>query len=150
MVSDYANSTEIALNVVQNCLIVTLPREIPDEKFSRIGDEILHRVHGRSIRGVILDLSTVRVLDTYAFKALADISKMALLLGAPTIFAGLQPGVVSALVDLEDDFSGIHAALTMADAFLKLPPSVQGDDQEEEDDEVSAAAAAGNDNDDDE
>jgi rsbT antagonist protein RsbS len=140
MVADYPVSSETAINIVRSCLVVTLQGEIPDEKFIRIRNDILNRVYSMTIRGVILDLSTVRVLDRYSFNALADTSKMALLLGVQTIFAGLQPGVVSALVDLEVDVSGIRTALTMEDAFIQLPFIAQAYDEGEEDDEISEAA----------
>ena len=142
MVADYSNSFETAMNVVQNCLVVTLQGEIPDEKFIRIRNDILNEIHLVAIRGMILDLSAVRVLDRYSFSALADISKMALLLGVQTIFVGLQPGVVSALVDLDVDASGIRTALTLEDAFIQLPFSAQAYAQGDEDDEISEADEA--------
>ena len=139
MGADYSVSSETAINVVQSCLVVTLQGEIPDEKFIRIRNDILNRIYSMAIRGMILDLSTVRVLDRYSFNALADTSKMALLLGVQTIFAGLQPGVVSALVDLEVDVSGIRTALTLEDAFIQLPFIAQAYDEGEEADEISEA-----------
>ena len=139
MGADYSVSSETAINVVQSCLVVTLQGEIPDEKFIRIRNDILNRIYSMAIRGMILDLSTVRVLDRYSFNALADTSKMALLLGVQTIFAGLQPGVVSALVDLEVDVSGIRTALTLEDAFIQLPSIAQAYDEGEEADEISEA-----------
>jgi len=139
MVAGYSVSSETAINVVQSCLVVTLQGEIPDEKFIRIRNDILNRIYSMAIRGMILDLSTVRVLDRYSFNALADTSKMASLLGVQTIFAGLQPGVVSALVDLEVDVSGIRTALTLEDAFIQLPFIAQADDAREEADEISEA-----------
>ena len=139
MGADYSVSSETAINVVQSCLVVTLQGEIPDEKFIRIRNDILNRIYSMAIRGMILDLSTVRVLDRYSFNALADTAKMALLLGVQTIFAGLQPGVVSSLVDLEVDVSGIRTALTLEDAFLQLPSIAQAYDEGEEYDEISEA-----------
>ena len=42
---------------------------------------------------------------------------MASIMGAHTVVAGFQPGVVSSLVELDADTSGVHAALDMDDAF---------------------------------
>jgi rsbT antagonist protein RsbS len=140
MAADYAVSAETAMNVVQNCLVVTLQGEIPDEKFIGIRNDILNKIYSVPVRGMILDVSQVRMLDRYSFSALADTSKMALLMGVQTIFAGLQPGVVSALVDLEVEVAGIRTALTLEDAFLQLPISAQAYDEGEEDDELSAAS----------
>jgi rsbT antagonist protein RsbS len=139
MVADYSVSFETAMNVVQNCLVVTLQGEIPDEKFVRIRNDILNKIYSVALRGMILDLSQVRILDRFSFTALADTSKMALLMGVQTIFSGLQPGVVSALVDLEVDVSGIHTTLTLEDAFLQLSSGAQTYEAGEEDEEISAA-----------
>ena len=51
---------------------------------------------------------------------LADTARMASLLGAASVFVGLQPGVVSSLVDLEVEIDGIRAALTMEDGFEQI------------------------------
>jgi len=75
------------------------------------------------------------MLDSSAFNFLADTAKMASLLGATTIFVGLQPGVVSALVDLEVEMADVRAVLTMEDGFEQLQnvSSVQDDPENDED-----------------
>lgn len=138
MVADYSVSSETAMNVVQNCLVVTLQGEIPDQKFIRIRNDILNRIYSAAPRRMILDLSQLRVLDRYSFNSLAETSKMAALLGVQTVFTGFQPGVVSALADLEVDGSGIRTALTLEDAFMQLPISDQAYDAGKEEDEDSA------------
>jgi rsbT antagonist protein RsbS len=62
----------------------------------------------------------VRALDTFAFNFFTDTAKMASLLGVSAVFVGLQPGVVSALVDLEVEIPDVRSALTMEDGFEQL------------------------------
>ncbi len=67
-------------------------------------------------------------MDREEFGALRDTMRMALLMGATTIVSGMQPGVVSALIDLEADTDGVLATATLDDAFalmqeVRSPPS---------------------------
>jgi hypothetical protein len=100
----------------------------------KIRADILQKIQASKIRGMLLDLSTVPVLDSPAFKILADTARMASLLGVASIFVGLQPGVVSSLVDLEVDIDGVCAALTMEDGFEQIQSmlSIHAEVQDEE------------------
>ena len=51
---------------------------------------------------------------------------MASVMGAAPIIVGLKPGVVSALVDMDVDTSGVQAALNLDDALQLLSASATG------------------------
>jgi len=110
----------MATSVPRGCLVVTIPGELNDGILKGIRTDILEKIQATMVRGLILDLSTVRMMDTFAFKSLKDTSKMASLLGVSAVFVGLQPGVVSALVDLETEIADVRAALTIEDGFEHL------------------------------
>jgi hypothetical protein len=59
-------------------------------------------------------------MDAEEFAALRKIERMAALMGAETVFAGLRPGVVSALIDLDADVSKLAASRSLDDAFLLI------------------------------
>jgi rsbT antagonist protein RsbS len=134
---DLPSDSETAMSVVRGCLVVTLPGELYDDSLRRIRREILERIRATKVRGMILDLSTVRVLDSFAFNFLADTARVALLLGVASVFVGLQPGVVSSLVDLEVEIDDVRTALTMEDGFEQiqqvLPIHGEPQDAEESD-----------------
>ncbi|MEE9913921.1 MAG: STAS domain-containing protein [Deltaproteobacteria bacterium] len=108
MTHDLIVGSQAALNTIQGCLVVTLQADLYDDLLSRIRQSILESVHAASIRGVVFDMSSVGVLDSYIFNHLADTAKMTQLLGAKAVFTGFQPGAVSALVDLDIDTSNIQ------------------------------------------
>ena len=60
---------------------------------------------------------------------------MASLLGVTTVFVGLQPGVVSAIVDLEVEIADVRTAVTMEDAFeqMQRASSIQDEPEDTED-----------------
>jgi rsbT antagonist protein RsbS len=127
--------SETAMSVVRNCLVVTIQSELHDDILMRIRTDILEKIQATMIRGLILDFCAVHALDTFAFKSLTDTAKMASLLGVSAVFVGLQPGVVSALVDLEVEIADVRAALTMEDAFEQLQniSSIQDEPEDAED-----------------
>ena len=112
--------SETAMSLVRNCLLVTIPGEFNDDLLLKIRKEILKKVQATKVRGLILDFSTVHALDSFAFNSFSDTARIASLLGASIVFVGLQPGVVSALVDLEVETADIDTALTIEDAFEQL------------------------------
>jgi len=134
-VKDPQIDSETAMSVVRNCLVVTIQGELHDDILMRIRTDILEKIQVTKVRGLILDFCTVRALDTFAFNSFTDTAKMASLLGVSTVFVGLQPGVVSALVDLEVEIADVRAALTMEDAFEQLQniSSIQDEPEDAED-----------------
>lgn len=126
--------SETAMSIVRGCLVVTLQGELYEGTLANIRRDILEKIQAAKVRGMILDLSTVRVLDSLAFNFLADTARMTSLMGVANVFVGLQPGVVSSLVDLEVDIDGIRAALTMEDGFEQIQNvlSIQSEAQDVE------------------
>jgi rsbT antagonist protein RsbS len=115
---------ETGLSIVRGCLVVPIPTDLDDEAIPGIRTEILNRIESTGVRGMVLDLSAVRVLDSFAFEALVHTARMASLLGARTVFSGIQPGVASSLVYLGVEADGVQTARTLEDAFQQLVPAV--------------------------
>jgi rsbT antagonist protein RsbS len=134
-VKDLQIDSETAMSVVRNCLVVTIQGELNDDLLLKIRTDILQKVQATKVGGLILDFSTVRALDTFAFNSFTDTAKMASLLGVSIVFVGFQPGVVSALVDLGVEIADVDTALTIEDAFelLQNVASVQYAPEDAED-----------------
>ena len=124
IMNDESAPLEIGMSVVRGCLVVPIQVELHDHTVRRIQASILKSVEAAAAKGVVIDLTAVRVLDTFAFEALADTARTASLLGATVVLAGLQPGVASALVDLDVEVESIRTARTLEDAFRQLEPIV--------------------------
>ena len=65
-------------------------------------------------------------MDLTEFNAVQNLTRMAHLMGVETIFAGLQPGVVASLIQLEADVEHIKTALDLEDAFSHFEDLVTG------------------------
>lgn len=111
--NDWNSKLNTSVTVVEGCLIVTLPNDMTDKEIEIGSREILMRANSYAIKGVILDLCLVSVLDSYTFEMLEKATKAVSLMGVMVVWIGLRPGVVSALLDLNVDVSHIKAAMNL-------------------------------------
>ena len=102
---------------IKDSLVVTAGSELSEPALTSIAEVSLAHVRAHAVRTVIFELSAVRVLDLAEFRELRAIQQMIRMLGAATVFVGLQPGVVLYLVEFEDDLSDVRAFLTLEDAL---------------------------------
>ncbi len=124
----------VGMSIIRNCLIANIQVELYDSTVLSIQKQILDKIQTSEIKKGVIDLSTVSVMDSYAFQMIADTVRMASYQGATIILAGLQPGVVSAIVDLDFDVTDIQTVRTIEDAMEQL--AVFATDDREESDEL--------------
>ena len=86
---------------------------------------ILERIERTGARGVVIDVAGVSIIDSCVARILSGTAKMAAVLGARTVLAGLRPGVAAALVDRDIDFNGLLTAATV-DAGIRELKSQDG------------------------
>lgn len=126
--------SRIPLQLAQECVVASIQVDLDDRVLRAFRDELLEFVRASEARGVILDLSGVQVMDAVEFGALRATMRMASLMGAVTVVSGLQPGVVSALIDLGADTHGVEATATLDDAFQRMAQLRRSKDSSESSD----------------
>ena len=110
------------------CLVASIQVDLNETVIQQLADSLLDALHRQGARGVILDLSGISIMDAEEFAALRKIERMAGLMGARTIYAGLKPGVVSALIDLDADVTRMVASRSLDDAFLLIDAEYEGEE----------------------
>ena len=101
-------------------LIATIQSALTDEDLLRLRDELTDRVgHVRS-RGVIVDVTALDVLDSFATRTLRAIAYMIRLRGAETVIVGIQPEVAFTMVQLGLTLEGILTALDLEEGLALL------------------------------
>ncbi len=105
------------MQLSRGTLVASIQVDLAQEVLDRFRSDLLDRVRDSGARGVILDVSGLETLDAEEFTALQRIVRMASLMGARSVIAGLRPGVVSALLDSDVDVEGIETALDLDQAF---------------------------------
>ena len=124
-------------------MVASIQVDLSEEVLRRFRAELLELIHSSGAAGMILDVSGVEVMDYRDFEALQRIMAMARLMGAPSVLAGVQAGVVSSLVELGLDTDKIVAALDLDEAF-RVMERLHTESQKErcEEDEYDDIASA--------
>jgi rsbT antagonist protein RsbS len=71
-------------------------------------------------QGIIVDLTAIDVMDSFAARSLRTVAHMTRLRGADTVIVGLQPEVAFAMVQLGLAFDGMHTALDLEEGLALL------------------------------
>ena len=111
------------LYAIDGVLVVPAPAACDDRALQALKTDVLAAVHASSARGVVIDVSRLEFLDTVMFAALADMARALGLLGARAVFVGFQPGVVSALIDMDVACDALQAAVSLEEALELLRPA---------------------------
>lgn len=123
----YADIPGVAMQVSRDVVVASIQVDLDDDVLARFRDDLLHRIYETGSRGVILDVSSLETLDSEEFAALRGIIAMITIMGAESVLVGLQPGVVSALVEAEADVDGLRVATHLDAAFAMLQPEPESE-----------------------
>ncbi len=101
-------------------LIASVQPSVTDSDFVRLREDLLAMVCTSRARGVVIDVTALDVLDSFASRSLKSVAQMARLRGADTVIVGIQPEVAFAMVQLGLTLSGIATALDLEEGLLLL------------------------------
>jgi rsbT antagonist protein RsbS len=111
-------------------LIASIQTALSDTDVLQLRDDLLDRAGSLRSRGIIVDVTALDVMDSFASRSLRAIAHMARLRGAQTVLVGIQPEVAFAMVQLGLNLEGVHTALDLEEglAFLdQLTTKESGD-----------------------
>lgn len=101
-------------------LLVSIQVELDDQTALQFQEDLLERIHREGAKGVVIDLTSVSVIDSYIAKILGDVVDMAHLMGSEVVLTGIQPPVAITLIDLGITFPGIYTAMNLEQGLEKL------------------------------
>ena len=108
------------IQVVDKCLIVTLKDDIDESDILRTQNIILETLKSKGAVDVIIDLTSVRIIDSLIFQSLKNTADMINIIGSNVVMVGIQPGVASSLVELDVDINSFPTCFTMDDGLELL------------------------------
>lgn len=94
-------------------LIASLPPALTDSGWRDLRQALLTRVGEHRAQGVVIDVSAMDVMDSYATRLLDGIARMVRLRGADTVVVGIQPGIAFAMAQLGLKLSSAGTALDL-------------------------------------
>src|SRR5258708_2914048 len=108
-----------------NYLIATVQSALSDRDLADLRDALVDRVGRFRSRGVIVDVTALDVMDSFAARTLRDLAHMTRLRGAETVIVGIQPEVAFAMVQLGLTLAEIATALDLEEGLSYLDRSVR-------------------------
>ena len=94
-------------------LLVTIQVDMHDQLALVLQDDLTNRISKEGSRGVLIDISSLDVVDSFIGRMISNISSMARVLDAETVVTGMQPSVAITLVELGLTLEGVHTALNV-------------------------------------
>lgn len=104
----------------KNYLLISIQTEIDDQTAIKFQDDLLTKIHQTGSAGVVIDLTSVEIIDSFIAKVLGDVVTMSDLMGAKVVLTGIRPAVAMTLVDLGIRLNNVSTALDLEKGLVKL------------------------------
>jgi rsbT antagonist protein RsbS len=101
-------------------LIASVVAALTDEELIQLRDDLAARIGAVRARSVVIDVTALDVLDSFATRTLRGIAYTAKLRGADTVVVGIQPEVAFAMVQLGLTMEGVATALDLEAGLAML------------------------------
>jgi rsbT antagonist protein RsbS len=108
-------------------LVATIQAALTDAELSQLQDELMRQVRAVRARGVIIDVTSLDVMDSFAARTIRSTAYMLKLRGADTVIVGLQPDVAFAMVQLGLQLEGVETALDLEEGLAFMRRHRHGD-----------------------
>jgi rsbT antagonist protein RsbS len=94
-------------------LLVTIQVDMHDRLAMTLQDDLTSRIVQDRARGVLIDISTLDIVDSFIGRMISNTAAMARVLDAHTVLVGMQPAVAITLVELGLKLDGVQTALNV-------------------------------------
>ena len=98
-------------------LIASIQAALTDDDLVQLRDDLADRVGRLRARGVVVDVTALDVLDSFAARTIRGIVQVARLRGARTVVVGIQPDVALSMVQLGLTLEGVATALDLEEGL---------------------------------
>jgi rsbT antagonist protein RsbS len=101
-------------------LLVSIQVDMHDRLALTLQDDLTEQIVKTRARGVLIDISSLEIVDSFMGRMLGNIAEMATLLDAKTVVVGMQPAVAITLVELGLSLKGVRTALNVEKGMALL------------------------------
>jgi rsbT antagonist protein RsbS len=112
-------------------LIASIESDLSDSEVIALRDDLTRMVGDHRVRGIVIDVAALEVIDSFVARALRAIVLTARLRGAETVIVGIQPDVAIAMVQFRLNLEPLRAALDLDAAKAILLRRTYGDAPDE-------------------
>jgi rsbT antagonist protein RsbS len=101
-------------------LIASIQSALTDQELLQLQQDLIDQVGRHRATGVVVDVTVMDVLDSFAARTLRSVGHMVQLRGADTVIVGIQPEVAIAMVQLGLTLEGVTTALDLEEGLALL------------------------------
>ncbi|MEG3940408.1 MULTISPECIES: STAS domain-containing protein [unclassified Microcoleus] len=105
-------------------LLVTIQVDMHDRLAMMLQDDLTNRIVKTGAKGVLIEISSLEIVDSFIGRILNNIATMSRILDAETVVVGMQPAVAITLVELGLSLTGIRTALSVEKGMNLLHKSL--------------------------
>ena len=101
-------------------LLVTIQVDMHDQLALTLQDDLTQRIVADRAKGVLIDISSLDVVDSFIGRMISNIAAMSRVLDASTVVVGMRPAVAITLVELGLNLEGVRTALNVEKGMALL------------------------------
>jgi rsbT antagonist protein RsbS len=101
-------------------LLVTIQVDMHDRLALALQDDLTNRIVETGAKGVLIDISSLEIVDSFIGRVLSNIATVSRILDAETVVVGMQPAVAITLVELGLSLAGVRTALNVEQGMALL------------------------------
>jgi rsbT antagonist protein RsbS len=112
---------------IADILVATVQEDLYDRDALRLQTDLTETLERTGARGVLIDLSTVEMVDSFLGRLIGEVAAGSRLMGAQTVVVGIQPAVALTLVELGLSLPGVRTAIDADKGHALLERLMAGD-----------------------
>ena len=105
-------------------LLVTIQVDMHDQLALNLQDDLTTLISKHKSRGVLIDISSLEIVDSFIGRTIANIAGLSRILDAHTMVVGMRPAVAITLVELGLTLPGVRTALNVEKGIEMLGRSL--------------------------
>lgn len=107
-------------------LLVSIQVDMHDQLAVTLQDDLTEQIVRHHAQGVLIDISSLEIVDSFIGRMIGNIAGMARMLDAETVLVGMKPAVAITLVELGMSLRGVRTALNVEKGMAMLQSSLKG------------------------
>jgi len=107
-------------------LLVSIQVDMHDRLAMTLQDDLTERIVRDRARGVLIDISSLEIVDSFIGRMIGNIAAMSRVLDAETVVVGMRPAVAITLVELGLSLPGVRTSLNVDKGMQLLRASLGG------------------------
>ncbi|EFG64609.1 STAS domain-containing protein [Streptomyces sp. SPB074] len=113
-------SERVPILRIGGTLLVPIQVELDDQSVLDLQEDLSEEIVRTGARGVVIDISTLEIVDSFVGRMLATTAAVSRVLDAETVVVGMRPAVAMTLVELGLSLGGVRTALDLEQGLRVL------------------------------